>query len=188
MADDLFSERKKSLEEEFFARQNEKLKRELRDKEQGKARKDALAAASGIQDERVLERLVAIDIGPEALAALSLVPLVQVVWADGSIDEKERAAVFAAAEKQGLARGEAAYRLLEGWLTERPREELMTTWKEYAAALAGRLGEDERKALREEIVGRARLVAEAAGGLLGFGSKVSKAEEAVLRELEQALS
>jgi hypothetical protein len=188
MADDLFSERKKSLEEEFFARQNEKLKRELREKEQGKARKDALAAASGIQDERVIARLVALDIESETLAALSLVPLVEVAWADGSIDEKERVAVLAAAQKQGLAPGKAAYRLLESWLAERPREELMTTWKEYAAALASRLGVEERRALREEIVGRARLVAEAAGGLLGLGSKVSRAEEAVLRELEQALS
>jgi hypothetical protein len=43
-----------------------------------------------------------------------------------------------------------------------------------------------RQRLRDEVMGRARAVAEAAGGFLGLGRKVSAAEEAVLRELAQA--
>ena len=40
--------------------------------------------------------------------------------------------------------------------------------------------------MREKILGRARAVAEAAGGILGFGSKISPEEEVVLAELEKA--
>lgn len=188
MADELLGDRRKALEEEFFARQNEKLRRELREKQEGKARRDALAAASGIGDGKMLDQIVALGVDAGTLAALSLVPLVEVAWADGSIDAKERSAVLGAAEKQGFGRGTPAYGLLEGWLGERPRPELMTTWREYAGAVARSLSDDARRALRDEILGRARAVAEAAGGILGLGAKVSKAEEAVLKELDRAFA
>ena len=48
------------------------------------------------------------------------------------------------------------------------------------------LRESARGALKEDLLGRARAVAEAAGGLLGFGNKVSKSEQAVLDDLEEA--
>jgi hypothetical protein len=44
-----------------------------------------------------------------------------------------------------------------------------------------------REALRPDVLGRAREVAEAAGGFLGLGSKVSDDERRVLGELERAL-
>jgi hypothetical protein len=44
----------------------------------------------------------------------------------------------------------------------------------------------EQHALRDELIGRARHVAEAAGGFLGLGNKVSSAEEAVLEKLAGA--
>jgi hypothetical protein len=44
----------------------------------------------------------------------------------------------------------------------------------------------DRNRLKSELLGRARRVAEAAGGFLGLGSKVSRAEEAILTELAAA--
>jgi hypothetical protein len=40
-----------------------------------------------------------------------------------------------------------------------------------------------KNALRDEILGRARTVAEAAGGFLGLGNKISSEEEVVLQQL-----
>ena len=40
--------------------------------------------------------------------------------------------------------------------------------------------------LKSDLLGRARTVAEAAGGILGLGSKVSKSEQAMLEELAHA--
>jgi hypothetical protein len=50
------------------------------------------------------------------------------------------------------------------------------------------LDEDGKRALKLDIVRRARAVAEATGGFLGIGRRVSAEEEAVLRELETAFS
>jgi hypothetical protein len=46
------------------------------------------------------------------------------------------------------------------------------------------LSDETRQKLKEDLLGRARDVAKAAGGLLGMGRKVSKVEQAVLDELE----
>ena len=47
---------------------------------------------------------------------------------------------------------------------------------------------DEREALRAGLMGRARRVAEAAGGFLGLTSPVSKAEARMLDTLEHAFA
>ena len=186
MADELFGDRRKALEEAFFAKQNERVKQQLRAKQEGQARREALAAASGIRDEGVLDKLVSLGLGAETLAALSLVPLVEVAWADGTMDAKERAAILAGIEKQGIAAASPAHELVEGWLSNRPDRQLLVAWKDYVKALAASLDAGALAALRSDLLGRARAVAEAAGGVLGLGSKISKAEEGVLRDLEQA--
>lgn len=179
----VLADRKKALEEQFFARQERELVERMRREAAQKERKEALAEASGIRDREVLDRLAALDLNGATVAALGLVPLVEVAWADGAIHERERAAVVRAAEEAGVTRDTAAHALLESWLNRRPEPALLEAWKEYAAALAADLGDEERQILRHDLLDRARAVAAAAGGFLGTG-KVSAAEEAMLRELE----
>jgi uncharacterized membrane protein YebE (DUF533 family) len=76
-----------ALEEAFFARENEKLRQQLRDLDDTKRKKEALAAACR----------AALNISSETVVAPALVPLTAIAWSDGSIDDKERAAVFAKA-------------------------------------------------------------------------------------------
>ncbi|OLE65625.1 MAG: hypothetical protein AUG03_03805 [Acidobacteria bacterium 13_1_20CM_2_68_14] len=78
-------------------------------------------------------------------------------------------------------------RSLEGWLIRRPESHLLEAWTRYVRAIWGSLGEAERRAVHSRMIELARGVAEAAGGFLGLGSKVSPAERAVLEELERAL-
>lgn len=186
MSDEILGGRRKALEESFFAKHNEKLRRALHAQEAAKARKEALAAASGIRDDTVLETLIALDIAADTVAALALVPLVEVAWADGSIDEKERTAILDAAAKTGLEKDGASYQLLQSWLAVHPGTRVRTAWKDYVNALCNTLGTDARRVLKETILGRAHRVAEAAGGFLGVGSKVSRSEQAMLDELERA--
>jgi tellurite resistance protein len=109
-----------------------------------------------------------------------------VAWADGKIDARERDAVLRAAQASGLDAASPGYGLLQAWLEERPQPDLRRLWKEYIAALCVGLDPAVRRALRDEIVGRARGVAEVAGGFLGLGSKISASEEQVIADLATA--
>jgi hypothetical protein len=64
----------------------------------------------------------------------------------------------------------------------------LDAWQAYIAGLCAQLSATERENLRTSLLGQARAVAEAAGGFLGFGSKVSQAEEAMLQTLDRAFS
>lgn len=183
----ILADRRKALEEQFFARQERELLGRMRAEAAEKERRQALAEASGIEDRAVLDRLAALNLDGSTIAALGLVPLVEVAWADGTLHERERDAVMQAAEAHGVAPGSAAHDLLEGWLSQRPGRELLEAWRAYVSALAELLDETERRALRQDVVSRARAVAEAAGGILGLG-RISDAEEAMIAELEQALA
>ncbi len=181
------STRRRELEEKFFHDRDQELLQALREKTASQERKKALAEASGISDAELLDRLDELDVSPETLAALSLVPLIAVAWADGKLDDKERKAVLEAAAQKGIDAEHPASPLLKDWLRQKPAATLVDVWKLYAAALAQSLDEASKTALKDDLLGRAGAVAEAAGGLLGFGNKVSKSEQAVLDELEQAL-
>jgi hypothetical protein len=146
----------------------------------------ALAAVSGIQDHGLLQDLIDAGIRPETFAALSLLPLCEVAWADGAISSRERDAVLKAAELHGIETGSPARALLEHWLATQPELKMMTAWKEYIAALVSRLPADRAKKLAEEILGRARSIAATSGGILGLGAKVSVSEQFALDELEHA--
>jgi tellurite resistance protein len=188
MSHEFLDDRRRAMEEAFFAKQDAELIRRMQKGAAPDTQKESLSAASGITDPALLEKLVGLGLDSNTLAALSLVPLVAVAWADGSIEEKERAALLSAAADSGLDRSGTAYQLLTGWLATRPSPQLVETWADYIKATSAGLGEDARRALKLSLLGRARRVAEAAGGFLGLASKVSPAEEAVLTRLEQAFA
>jgi len=181
-----FGGRGKDLEEQFFRQRDMELLKAFRAKAAEKEKREALSEASGIFEEELLDQLIDLDVSAETLAALGLIPLVAVAWADGHMDDKERDAILAAAQQKGVQQEHPGYELLQGWLKRKPDPALMTVWKGYVKALAESLDEEARNTLKEDLLGRARTVAETAGGLLGFGNKVSKAEQAVLSELETA--
>lgn len=149
-------------------------------------RRGELALASGITDEAMLRILLDLDLDTDVLAALSLVPLVEVAWADGKMDPEERAAILEASASHGIAAGGPAHSLLAGWLEHLPGPELFEAWRAYIEAVLEPLVPGEREELRRGLVERARRVAEAAGGLLGVGA-ISGSERLVLARLDEVL-
>ncbi len=184
MGESFLGNQTQALEDAFFAKQNAQLLQKLQQEGAVQARRAALSGASGITDETVLEQLIALDIHSETMAAMALVPLVAVAWADKNLDERERQAILSGAQDAGLDAEHTGYQLLETWLADEPGPELLSAWKAYIRALTPTLSSDATQALKRELLGRARAVAEAAGGFLGLGA-VSRAEQAVLTELEQ---
>lgn len=186
MVDEALELRRRGLEESFFAKHNHELVERLRRKRHEEQLRRELVEISGVRDEAVLDELVSLDVGASALAALGLVPLVLVAWADGKVQEEERRVLVEAAERVGLERGTDAWHLFDVWLVHAPGEDLYQTWKDYVAVLRRSCSEDSMAALRAEIVGRARAVARASGGILGVGS-VYGTEKDLLTEISEAL-
>ena len=65
----------------------------------------------------------------------------------------------------------------------RPEPKMLEAWEHYLRDLCGKMTEDERQGLKQDILERARAVATASGGFLGIG-KISDAEKAMLERLE----
>jgi hypothetical protein len=179
----LDSQRKK-LEDAFFQQQDKVLIENLKKMRKMKETKESLARVSGIHNEKVLEKLVELDVRPETLAPLSIIPLVEVAWADGSISREEEASVINAAALKGIKVGTIEGDLLKEWLEHKPPAKLLDAWIHYMEGLCEKLTAQEKTALKKEIVGGAQAVAEASGGLLGI-NKVSREEKAVIDKMEK---
>jgi hypothetical protein len=178
-------DRRETLEDEFFHKlQSEQIAR-LREELDRKQTREELSKACGIADEAVLDHLISLGVTGTTMAAMSMVPLVWVAWADGEVQEAERKAVLQAAGERGIEDGSAAYQMLSSWLALKPAHDLYEAWQRYTRSLADTLVPAQRAQLKEQIVGLARKVGEAAGGFLGM-RKMSKDEEQALSSIEAA--
>ena len=157
----------------------------MRRAEAEQTRRKALAEVSGITDESVLDQLVEHDIHAETLAAFSLIPVIEVAWADGKIQPEEAKILLQALADAGISKDCVACRMVEQWMDQRPDPKLMEIWKNYTRVLMGELTPEAGESVKGTVMQHARAVAEAAGGFLGF-ARLSSQEEKVLRGIEEA--
>jgi methionine aminopeptidase len=191
MADkDMFKERERSLEEEYFRKQEAKLIEKLR--ERGKLDEIAEALAVKLQIDRpeLLRRIMALGVTLDTGAAFLLAPLVQVAWAEGKVTERERETVLRIAGERGVEESSPAHAQLRQWLRARPADELFDTAVEAIKAGLSVLSPAERAERITRIVEACRQVAAASGGLsrvLGLGAGVSREEESLLDTITATL-
>ena len=171
--------RGRGLEEGYFAKtERERIERLRAERKRTEARR-RLGRKSGLDVESV-DFLLDVGIRAETLPALDWIPLVEVAWSDGAADLAEKGVLLDAAEEDRIAFEHPAHSLLRNWIEKRPGPALFDAW-ELHVSLAARTPKQ-----REQILGRAREVAQASGGLLGIG-KVSGAESEVLETIEELL-
>ena len=171
----------------LFHERDQQLWEAFRERQVKKDRTMQFAAVLGMNDQSLLDHLVELDVQPEAIAAIAIIPLAVVAWADHAVQPQEREAILQAARASGVQPQDGRYPVLEYWLTRRPSPELLEAWKHYIRALCRQLNPQEIAELKHDLLDRARDVAEAAGGILGLGNKVSANERAALQELERGL-
>ncbi len=186
MSDNFLGDRRQALEDSFFHQRDRELLARLKEATGTQDLRSELAAATGSDDKAFLDKLVDLGVQPDMALALSLVPLVQVAWADGNIHEDERKAILSAADDAGIEETSSSYALLQSWMENAPGDELEVTWRSYVEALIGTLSANERRTFCEAALKRARAVAAVAGGVLGLGSKISASEKRVLDGLATA--
>lgn len=141
--------------------------------------REALARALGVTPEALPPALIEAGLTVETAPAFELLPLVEVAWADGSVEREERWRVLSHGIGLGLVLGEPAHARIERWLRERPAPELFEAWHALAGARPpAPPGAPDPARLRRA----AEAVALAAGGIFGLRA-ISSAEAAVLRRL-----
>jgi uncharacterized tellurite resistance protein B-like protein len=188
MSGDAFDKRRQALEEEFFKKHNQKLVDKLRAELDKKLTRQELEQLTGISDAGVIDTLLRMNLDKTTFAAFGLYPLVEVAWADGKVDEKERAAFIQAAAEHGITPGSIAHTALQEFLARTPHADARKAWYAWAEVLNRKLDAVERRKVREGLHTRARAIAEASGGFLGMGNKISTNEQRVLDAIEKAFS
>lgn len=186
MATDSLDDRRKALEEQFFQKHEKELVQKMKDAAAKKSSKEELQKLTGISDEQVLETLSDLKLGGAATLVMSLFPVIEVAWADGKIDEKERVALMEAAKGIGLEKDSAAFEYLSKWLEEKPEPSWHTLWADYVKALVAKMKPDDKAMLKATVMGRATVMAEVSGGFMGVAFKISDAEKRVMKKLEAA--
>jgi hypothetical protein len=175
----------RNMEDLFFFEQEKKLAEARKKLEEMQETKENLSKVSGITDEAVLHRLIELDIHPDILTTLLVIPLIEVAWSDGEIHEKERDFLLNSLQQEGMHTRQVDPDIIQTWLKTKPSVALFEAWELYIQSLSAQLTHEERQTLKEDVMADARKIAEAAGGFLGFG-KISDAEQEMLDKLEAA--
>jgi len=179
---ELFGDRRRAREEEYFHRQEQELIEKLQQRGREEATRRRMAERTGVADEEILRDLQLLGYTPETVMLLHLVPLLQMAWAEGSVSERERDLILEAARARGIDRDSTADRQLAAWLADRPSDELFEKTLRAIGAILQSRPPEERDASQKDLVSRLTVIASASGGILGFG-KVSPQEQQVLARI-----
>ncbi len=135
-----------------------------------------------MDDTTLLRELHYLGVDAHTWPVLALLPLIQVAWADGEIQEKERDLILDVAERE-YALDARGHKALTNWLLHRPTEQYLRRGRDAARLLAER---NPDIANAHTVLEHCEAVARAAGGLFGFRT-IDAREQAVLDELSEAL-
>jgi hypothetical protein len=185
--EDFLSKSGRRLEDAFFIEKDKKLLEQLHKMQKMKEDMASLEKVSGIKNEAILSKLISHNIRPETVAALSLIPIIEIAWADGKLDSSEKEAILKASDGHFNKGNQISKVLLDEWLSQKPATEMLDAWVHYIKGLVEILSKKEASELKVDLLLHARDVAESSGGFLGI-NKISKEEERMLKVLENAFS
>lgn len=135
-------------------------------------------------DAELAEALKALGMDAASWRALPLLPLVQVAWADGAVQEAERELILSLADRRYHIE-EEGMRMLRNWLHHPPSPAYVARGREILLALCEREDRDSQERL-QDVISFAKDVARAAGGFFGFGS-IAANEASAIDAIAEAL-
>ena len=185
MADkDSLAERGRSLEDDYFRKQDLELIEKMRRTAAAEQARAELGQRVGLTDPELLRQLEELDFTPDTVVLLPLVPAVQLAWAEGGVSAAERDLLVQLARRRGVEEGSAADRTLAQWLAARPSAEVFAHATRLIRAMLAAPGALDLTAA--ELVAHCEAIAAASGGLLGR-NRVSAEERRLLSALADEL-
>jgi hypothetical protein len=182
---DIFAERGRSLEEDYFRKKDRELIDKMRQAALAEQSRLELGQRTGLSDPALLKDLQDLGFTPETIALLPIVPVIQMAWAEGGITAAERTLIVDLARQRGIAEGSAADRQLEEWMGSRPDASVFTRATRLIRAMLDS-GQESAIMSADEVVKHAENIAQASGGILGL-ARVSPEEKAILASLASEL-
>lgn len=182
---DIFAERGRSLEEEYFRKKDRELIEKMRRTAAATDARAEMGKKTGLTDPEMLKELEALGFTPETVVLLPLVPVVQVAWAEGGVTPAERGLIVKLARARGIEEGSAADRQLSGWLDRRPAEQVFTHATRLIRAMLEAPGHGDLST--DDLVKYCESIANASGGILGVIGRVSAEERQLLATLASQL-
>jgi len=136
-----------------------------------------------MHEAELREALKGLGMSKESWRALPLLPLVQVAWADGEIQDSERTLILRIATDYGL--DEDGQMHLTNWLAFPPTRETVSAGQNVLLALCSSKGPADLQLL-DDVIAFSHQVAAAAGGFFGIGS-ISSEEAQAIDKIGEAL-
>lgn len=173
-----------SEEEDKYFKKQEIERRSAKRRELERAAKEAqerrkVAATLATDDATLVTHIRSLGFDGDTVRVLDILPLVHVAWADGSVAHGERASILEILEARGIQPSSEAFTLVETLLEERPSDEFLAETLELLRQLGG-----DRQASIVELSVR---VADASGGIFGFGEKINEDERALIAKIANRL-
>jgi tellurite resistance protein len=139
-----------------------------------------------VDDADLTRALAQLGLDRDNWRAVSLLPLIEVAWADGKIQPAERKLLIEVAGRHGIHPGSA---FLKRWLGKRPARTDFLRARTLLLQLWGRAGPDEvrQPETLEQLLDLCLRIAEAAGGLFGILFTVEPAERECMAEIASSL-
>jgi hypothetical protein len=185
---DAFEQRKSGLEEEYFRKKEQELIEQIRRRNAKQEERQELAEAVGVVDEEILATLEELGYTRDTVKLLHLVPLAQIAWASGSVTPREREMVLRLCEWRGVEKDSPAWEQLNKWLDERPSDDFFLKTLRIIRHLLDVQTAKEQVASRTDLISFCIRIANASGGFLGVGSKVSAEEQMALDKIVEELT
>lgn len=184
---DIFVERERALEDDYFRRRDLELIEKMRQQAAAERERSELRRMTGLYEPEMLEQLRTLGFTPETIVLLPLMPALQVAWADRAIQPGERDLILKFARARGVAEGSAADRQLAEWLDQEPPSHVFLHATRLIRAILDTAPE-KIELTAGDIVRQAEAIADAAGGVFGVLRRISLEEKQILEELSQALN
>ena len=186
--EDFFSKPGPNREDDHFRKKDLELIERMRTCAERDAERQHIAEGIGVADDTVLDQVQELGFTRQTVKLLYLLPPLNVAWIDGSVTKREEECLLNLARSLGIEEGTPSYKQLSDWLQHRPSNQFFRKALGTMKNMLKGLPFEERQNHEHTVISRCTKVAEASGGILGLGSKVSDPEWEILREITRQLA
>ena len=183
---DIFAERERWLEEEYFRKQNQLLVEKMRQRQAQEDDRRRLAEITGLKDEDAVTALQELGYSSETVELLHMLPLVEVAWSGGAITDKHRQAITKIARARGIAEYSESDKKLAQWMDEKPSEHLFEASLQTTRLMLEALPPEEREHSRDDLLAHCNQIAHAIYGRI-WGHEIIHDEEMMIARIAEEL-